>query len=380
MDKQATENAVIILDAYFNYALPEEQMERIRRWLLSNFNQEEKFEAMYRLFKQHIKLNREFSHEARISFEEIARKLNLAGPGEEGYKKMRAGIPLTRIMKSDYWETRAERLVESHCQAANPQRRLLIRRNLVRYSAAAAVTLCVGAGAWLHFGSPHHMPVKQVAISTVEVPDTTGAQNRTLLPDGSRILVRPGSMVRYAENFAVNRKVELTGEAYFAVEKDSLHQFTVGTASLNVSVLGTMFNIEAWPGSPFTIVSLYKGRVEVKDVKGMTQTAVEISSGHRLLCDNITGDYRIEQIYDPFPGWIADRLNFRNASYNEIFRAYEWYYGMKINVEGKPDNEVYTFRIRGGETIETALSLVQDMNSSLTYIIADGTVTVKMKH
>ena len=89
------------------------------------------------------------------------------------------------------------------------------------------------------------------------------------LPDGSSVELNSGATLRYARRFGEERAVHLTGEAYFDVIKDS-RPFRVETFNARVEVLGTRFNIKAWPDglAPATTVSLESGRVALKAFNG----------------------------------------------------------------------------------------------------------------
>ena len=82
------------------------------------------------------------------------------------------------------------------------------------------------------------------------------------LPDGSQVELNSGATVRYARRFGEQRVVHLEGEAFFDVVRDE-RPFIVHTFNAEVEVLGTRFNVRAWPRSidPGTTVTLEEGRV-----------------------------------------------------------------------------------------------------------------------
>lgn len=73
--------------------------------------------------------------------------------------------------------------------------------------------------------------------------DAAEANMEILLPDQSRVVLKKGSTLKYAPDFNENRDLELSGEAYFEVTKDSLHPFQVETGETYTTVLGTSFVI-----------------------------------------------------------------------------------------------------------------------------------------
>jgi transmembrane sensor len=108
------------------------------------------------------------------------------------------------------------------------------------------------------------------------------------LPDGSRVWLNDVSALTYPTSFAAtgNRRVQLTGEAYFEVAKDKAHPFQVVTAKQTVTVLGTHFNINAYQDEPAVKTTLLEGSVQVAAVNGST---VKIKPGEQavLKTDNL---------------------------------------------------------------------------------------------
>lgn len=102
-------------------------------------------------------------------------------------------------------------------------------------------------------------------FNTISTPK--GGQWQVLLPDGSKVWLNAVSSLTYPLSFASskNRKVELSGEAYFEIAKDKLKPFIVQTAKQDVEVLGTHFNITSYADDQVTKTTLLEGSVKVKD-------------------------------------------------------------------------------------------------------------------
>lgn len=141
------------------------------------------------------------------------------------------------------------------------------RRPVVRWVAAACllVLMMVPSLLWLsHPGSlSHHL------TATATLPQATVVQSVNdivfvTLPDSSRVVLNMGSTLSYAPDFGnKDRQVQLTGEAYFEVEKDTQHPFVVSADGLKIRVTGTRFNVAAYEESTQTTVSLLEGSVQV---------------------------------------------------------------------------------------------------------------------
>jgi ferric-dicitrate binding protein FerR (iron transport regulator) len=97
-----------------------------------------------------------------------------------------------------------------------------------------------------------------------QVTTTNGMRSSLRLADGSEVWLNAGSTLRYPEDFnKQKREVYLTGEAYFIIKHDASRPFIVHTADMNIRVLGTEFNVQAYPDEEYSETSLIKGAVEV---------------------------------------------------------------------------------------------------------------------
>jgi transmembrane sensor len=94
-----------------------------------------------------------------------------------------------------------------------------------------------------------------------------GQRTKIELPDGTEVWLNYGSKLSYNNNYSLsNREVILSGEAYFNVKKNASLAFRVITENLQVKVLGTQFNVKAYPGETTERVSLNEGSLEVADL------------------------------------------------------------------------------------------------------------------
>ena len=132
------------------------------------------------------------------------------------------------------------------------------RLTLIRtFSAAAAVALlCLSV--WTAY-----LYMQPVTIQTV----STLAETRTVcLPDGSTVTLNHYSSLSYPEKFKSDkREVKLNGEAYFEVNKNKKHPFIVQTETIDVQVLGTHFNVDAYQNNPDVKTTLLTGSVAVSN-------------------------------------------------------------------------------------------------------------------
>lgn len=130
-----------------------------------------------------------------------------------------------------------------------------------QYAAAILLLPLVVFSSYL-FISNQRTEYSQVAYQEVFAP--YGTHSRVNLPDGSLVWLNAGSSLKYPTVFDWDkRQVELSGEAYFEVESDPEHPFIVQTDGVEVSAVGTAFNVEAYRNDSIVAVTMAIGKVNV---------------------------------------------------------------------------------------------------------------------
>lgn len=138
------------------------------------------------------------------------------------------------------------------------------RRAPVRWAAAAGL-LALVLGGLLPYARHWQAAPAPTAASWTRYYNTTRQAQLLRLPDATRVTLHPGSRLRYAAGLAgARREVYLDGEAFFQVHKDPAHPFLVFTKQLVTTVLGTSFNVQAYPGSAQALVAVREGKVAVQ--------------------------------------------------------------------------------------------------------------------
>ncbi len=150
-------------------------------------------------------------------------------------------------------------------------------RSVFWWPAAAVLTIAIGLGALLytnHASAPGEAaPVSAQADrkdrpSYIEV--RSGSENQKLvnLPDGSSVLLKRASSIRFPREFAAGkREVELSGEAFFEVKKNPEHPFFVYAGEMVTRVVGTSFTIRAYENDATAKVRVKTGKVSVSAVE-----------------------------------------------------------------------------------------------------------------
>ncbi len=295
---------------------------------------------------------------------------------------------------------------ENNNNLGNKARVISFLQNSVKYAAAVAV-IVVGVWAWLHFNYKHKETEKAVALSPANIqPGKDGAiltlengsqvlldtvqngvvalqggataivKNGTLvyeknneteavyntmstpkgrqykmqLADGTMVWLNSASSIKYPVIFnKEERYVEVSGEVYFEVAKNKKQPFKVNVSNrMNVEVLGTHFNINAYDNEPDINATLLEGSVKVAD----KNNNVILKPGQQALLNN-----RPEIIVrkavdlDQIMAWKNGLFNFEGLSFEEAMNQLERWYNIQVVYEKNvPD-------IRFGGKLQRSLSL-----------------------
>jgi ferric-dicitrate binding protein FerR (iron transport regulator) len=213
-----------------------------------------------------------------------------------------------------------------------------------------------------------------------------GARISFDLPDGTTGMLNSGSKLSYYLPFTDSRRVKLEGEAWLEVNHAKDRPFEVSTGNSIVKVLGTSFNVSAYPEENYVEVVLQDGEVEFLEKTGSDE--VTMLPSERLVFRN--GNVS-KSVTDPskYNAWTEGKLVFRGDQMAEVARRLERWYNVKVDLA---DRELEKYSIRAiflDDTLEDVLRFLS-MTSPIRYSIApselmqDGTykkevVTIYLK-
>lgn len=152
------------------------------------------------------------------------------------------------------------------------------------------------------------------------------------LPDGSQIWLNAGSSVTYPIAFTGNeRKVSMTGEAYFEISHDATRPFYVAKGDVQVQVLGTHFNVNAYDDEPELKVTLLEGSVNVQQ----GEQRMQLKPGQQAQVNGVitlVDKANIEEVM----AWKNGRFYFSDADITEVMRQLSRWYDVEIRFSGTP--------------------------------------------
>jgi transmembrane sensor len=114
------------------------------------------------------------------------------------------------------------------------------------------------------------------------IRETTSQVEKIVLPDGSEVWLNQNSRITYSNSFGEDRNLYLKGEAFFDVKPDPEKPFTITTEGAQVKVLGTSFNVRAYPDEAHTEVFVATGKVSLS-ATSTTQSIVLTPGSNGIL-------------------------------------------------------------------------------------------------
>lgn len=199
------------------------------------------------------------------------------------------------------------------------------------------------------------------SMNIISVP--AGQRTNITLPDGSNVWLNARTTIQYANSFNRNERVViLKGEAYFDVAKDEKHPFIVQTEKYDVEVLGTQFNVSAYPGEEEFETALMQGSVKINLQADPDKSIRLVPDQKAVLKDGKLEVTKLDD-YDSYR-WKDGLICFKNESFLDIMECFEKYYGVKIIINNKEALKYcYTGKFRQADGIDYALNILQkDIN------------------
>lgn len=261
-------------------------------------------------------------------------------------------------------------------------------RKLKWYWAAAAIIAVAGLFVFGKSILTNHTDESLANKEANEISTRPGSKSKIQLPDGSIVMLNSGSKLIYNKDYGIdNREVTLVGEGFFDVKKNKEKPFIIHTADINIKVLGTVFNVKAYPEDKKTEASLIRGSIEVT-IKNRPNDKIILSPSEKLVVENgLMPDKKSQQKeagelvaapaglntvmainklkYSPVDSsvaetlWIENKLVFRDESFEELAMRMQRWYDVSITIQNELLAEKRMTGIFERETIEQALEALK---------------------
>ena len=193
------------------------------------------------------------------------------------------------------------------------------------------------------------------------------------LEDSTRVTINAGTTLIYPRRFGKGkRNVFLSGEANFDVTRDEKRPFTVETQSINVTALGTKFEVQAYPDARTVSTVLEEGRTKVVIVEAEAKTSGHtyiMSPNQNLVYNKATGEVSVTEIdASRRLSWEKGNLIFEGEDFKTILQALERKYNVTIICDHiERMNGKFFVKFRADETLHDALDILGNLSQRFTY-------------
>ena len=240
------------------------------------------------------------------------------------------------------------------------------KRRILWYSAAVAAMLIAGFFLIGSFYAKNKNSQTPIAREVNEISTRPGSKSKVELPDGSIVWLNAGSKLTYNKDFGKEkREVTLAGEGFFDVTKNNEMPFIISTASINIKVLGTTFNVKAYNEDKQTETSLLHGSIEVT-IKNRPNDKIILSPSEKLVVENSITTLGLNDIkkskenitrttikdintlvsinklkYNPEDStvaesqWINNKLIFRDEAFSDLAIQMERWFNVSIEIKNE---------------------------------------------
>lgn len=161
-------------------------------------------------------------------------------------------------------------------------------------------------------------------------------EDALILPDGSKVWLNEDSRVVYQRSFK-KRTVQLEGEAFFDIARDEERPFTVEAGSARTTVLGTSFNLRAYPDEDRIELVVQSGKVRFESLQKKTEEGAAIlEKGQAAFVSKDTDEIVVDnRISGNTTAWMSDTLVFNQESLDKVIMDLQRYFRIAIQVENE---------------------------------------------
>ena len=208
---------------------------------------------------------------------------------------------------------------------------------------------------------------------TLRIPK--GGEYKIVLDDGTEIWLNSASELKYPAHFVGNeRRVQLTGEAYFQVARNEAAPFIVETRDMDVKVLGTSFNVSVYEDEESCHATLVEGRVEVNDkVNG---EKVVLTPGKQALLRG--GEMTVREVNTKlYTLWRLDRFTFASEDMEGVIRKLSrWYNVDFFFANSSMKQKRFTGSLPKYADISQVLKMIE-MTTDIKFEIKEHTIMIQ---
>jgi len=291
-------------------------------------------------------------------------------------------------------------------QVTNQENEIKKKTFFLRYFkptvAAASIAAILSICTYIFYNNQRSAAKDYNTTPQNEVATKAGSRTNIVLPDGTKVWLNAGSVINYKKDFLSNRQVTLTGEAFFDVAHQDKNQFVVHCSNINIKVLGTAFNVKAYPQDSRVEASLLRGLIELttdKDPerKFLLRPNEKITIANQKDSDNnsfkkneaalqkdaytigaLTTNSKLKMPEEI--AWMQDKLVFTSESFKLLARRMERWYGVEIEItDTKVEELKFTGVFDSLNIVQAIQTLEFSCNNKFLYDIKKNKIIIKAK-
>jgi len=287
-----------------------------------------------------------------------------------------------------------------------PERHRGPRRTMLFLAAATLIAAIIITSLYTLTNTPPPHTAAPTAVTPAlagnEIFTGNGSRTHLTLPDGTVVWLNAGSRINYEKNFGVTqRAVTLTGEAFFDVAPNASKPFVIHTASIDIRVLGTSFNVKSYPSDRTTETTLIHGSIEVS-IHNRPSDKIVLKPNEKLVVNNddsVKLDKGEELRHHDHPdnsslvviskptyehrsgamietSWVDNKLIFQDEEFSSLAGSMERWYGVTIRFNS-PEKENLRFTgIFENETVLQALDALK-LTANFNYSVEGNQITIQ---
>lgn len=266
--------------------------------------------------------------------------------------------------------------IEASWQRLLAKREQVPARNLFNYSflkyAAVITLLIVSILSYLLIFSK-----KEEASATVYITGNTTKADQLVLPDGTNVMLGPNSTFSLSPTFGKEQRiVYLKGEALFNVSQNKKKAFIVKTTVQDIHVLGTKFNVQAYPNDTYHTTTLLEGAISTA-IKGSREKAI-LKPNQQVVYDR-KNKSQIVQVVDSkrYASWVEGYYYFDDQTLNEILSRLSHIYGFTFKLKNpRVETKKFTGTFSKEQSINDILDII-NISIPIKYTFTDNNLTVE---
>ena len=274
-------------------------------------------------------------------------------------------------------EEKIERLYSSlHIIGEDVKPRFTLKRYWMQI---AASLLFIIAGGLTVLTYMQRQEINTLAEQNVVIRSGDYGKSLVTLPDGTIVHLNAKSSLTYSQDFGrTDRTVELSGEGFFEVKKDTEKKFIVGTGYMDVTVLGTKFNVYAYENKDLVEMSLVEGSVNIT-TELPPYRSINVKPNEKVTYNKITGELKHEQTSNKIEtAWMNKELVFRSEALKNVFDCLSRKFAVTFNVDDERLlNDIYTGTFED-ENIESIMRVLK-IHYNFEYKNEDNMITINTR-